>query len=63
MSKLSTTDGTIKLLMKHNIPVTRENYLLLAFAGNPPAEIDGELAEELAEIGISNIVAETKAVQ
>src|ERR1700680_3751851 len=40
-------DGTVKLLEKFGIPVTRENYLRLAFAGNPPQELDGELEAEL----------------
>ena len=29
-------DGTLRLLLEHNIPITRENYLNLAFAGKPP---------------------------
>jgi hypothetical protein len=41
-------DGTIRLLRKHGIPVTRENYLRLSFMGNPPEEpLDGELESEL----------------
>jgi hypothetical protein len=41
-------DGTIKLLKKLRIPLTRENYLRLAFAGNPPKEpLDGEIEAEL----------------
>jgi hypothetical protein len=40
-------DGTVKLLKELGIPVTRENYLRLAFAGNPPQELDGELEAEL----------------
>lgn len=46
---LNPKDGTLALLMEFNIPVTRENYLDLAFAGKP-SELDGETAEELAEI-------------
>jgi len=42
-------DGTIRLLHQHNIPVTRENYLRLAFGGNPPDELDGEIEAELPE--------------
>ena len=52
-------DGTLRLLLEHNIPITRESYLDLAFAGHPPAEIDGELAEELADIGVSNILPDS----
>ena len=40
-------DGTVQLLKKYGIPVTRENYLRLAFAGNPPDELDGEIEAEL----------------
>jgi hypothetical protein len=41
-------DGTVRLLEKFGIPVTRENYLQLAFAGNPPQEpLDGEIEAEL----------------
>lgn len=41
-------DGTVKLLQRYGIPVTRENYLRLAFAGNPPQEpLDGEIEAEL----------------
>ena len=49
-------DGTLKLLLEHNIPITRENYLDLAFAGRPPDELDDETAEHLVEIGVSNIM-------
>jgi len=43
-------DGTLALLRKHHIPVTRENYLRLAFLGNPPDELDGELEAELENL-------------
>jgi len=36
-------DGTLRLLRKYQIPVTRENYLNLAFAGEPPEVLDGEI--------------------
>jgi hypothetical protein len=43
-------DGTLQLMKEHNIPMTRENYLRLAFAGNPPAEpLDAEVEAELPE--------------
>lgn len=45
-----TSDGTQRLLDQFNIPQTRENYLNLAFAGNPPEEpLDGEIEEMLPE--------------
>jgi hypothetical protein len=41
-------DGTVRLLEKYGIPVTRENYLRLASAGNPPQEpLNGEIEAEL----------------
>lgn len=52
-------DGTIALLMEFNIPITRQNYLNLAFAGKPPAELDEETAEHLADIGISNTMPDS----
>jgi hypothetical protein len=52
-------DGTLKLLLEHNIPITRQSYLDLAFAGKPPEELDPEIAEHLADIGISNIMPDS----
>jgi hypothetical protein len=47
---MSDADGTLNLLKKFGIPVTRGNYLRLAFAGNPPQEpLDGEIEAELPE--------------
>ena len=41
-------DGTEQMLVELGLPVTRENYLRLAFAGNPPQEpLDGEIEAEL----------------
>ena len=52
-------DGTLKLLLAYNIPITRESYLELAFAGKPPEELDEETAEHLVEIGVSNIMPDS----
>jgi hypothetical protein len=52
-------DGTLRLLLEYNIPITRESYLELAFAGKPPDELDEETAEHLVEIGISNIMPDS----
>jgi hypothetical protein len=52
-------DGTLRLLLEHNIPITRQNYLDLAFAWKPPEELDEETAEHLAEIGVSNIMPDS----
>jgi hypothetical protein len=43
-------DGTEKILQELGLPLTRENYLRLEFAGNPPEEpLDGEIEAELPE--------------
>lgn len=63
MSKLDFSDGTLSLLLKQGIPITRSNYLLLAFAGEVPEKLDGELEEYLVEIGVSNILPECKVKQ
>lgn len=52
-------DGALKLLLEYNIPITRENYLDLAFAGKPPEELDEEIAEHLVNIGVSNIMPDS----
>jgi len=47
-------DGTVQQLEELGIPVTRANYLALAFAGKPPKEpLDGEIEEMLPD-GIRN---------
>jgi hypothetical protein len=48
------TDGTLRLMTERHISVTRHNYLMLAFMGNPPleplpAEIEAELPWFLRE--------------
>src|SRR5579864_1688887 len=50
-------DGTEKMLVELGLPVTRDNYLRLAFAGNPPQEpLDGEIEAELPlELQIADI--------
>jgi hypothetical protein len=41
-------DGIIQLLRENGIPLTRNNYLAIAYLGNPPAEsLDGEIEAEL----------------
>lgn len=36
----------LEYMKKHNIPLTRENYLEVAYMGTPPVELDAE--EEMA---------------
>lgn len=43
-------DGTQQLLVKCGLdPYNRSDYLRLAFAGNPPAELDGEIEAMLPD--------------
>ena len=41
------TDATLELMKRHNIPLTRENYLAIAYFGNFPEELDAEAEAEL----------------
>jgi len=48
--KRTQLDGTQQLLVECGLdPYNRTDYLLLAFAGNPPAELDGEIEAMLPE--------------
>lgn len=42
-------NDVINTMQKYGIPVTRENYLNLAYFGNPPAELSAEEELELPE--------------
>jgi hypothetical protein len=44
-------DSTSRSLQELGIPITRENYLRLAFAFHPPQELDGEIEAELQDAG------------
>jgi hypothetical protein len=44
--KKMASDIVLDFMEKHNIPLTRENYLDVAFMGTPPEELDAE--EELS---------------
>ena len=35
-------DGLLKLMRRFNIPITRENYLDLAYRGEVPAELSAD---------------------
>jgi hypothetical protein len=43
------TDYVIEFMRQHNIPMTRENYLEIAFMGSPPEELDAEAEFDLPE--------------
>jgi hypothetical protein len=47
---LKSDDGIIEELKGLGLPLTRENYLMLAFAGKPPKEpLDGEIEAMLPD--------------
>jgi hypothetical protein len=37
-----TDDGVLALMRRYGIPETREEYLQLAYMGDPPAELNAE---------------------
>src|SRR5262249_2200273 len=43
----SDTDGLLKWMRRYNIPITRENYLNLAYMGKPPVGLTLQEEEEL----------------
>jgi hypothetical protein len=40
-------DPTLEFLRENNLPVNRENYLYIAYMGNPPEELDAEQEDAL----------------
>ena len=42
-----TTDAVLSLLRRYHLPLTRENYLNLAYMGEPPAHLSQEEEEGL----------------
>lgn len=47
--QLGKSDPVVSLLKEYNIPVTRDNYLELAYLGEPPATLTAEQELELPE--------------
>ncbi len=48
---MPTDDPILELMLRDKVPLTRENYLHLAYMGTPPEEpLDAELEAELPEI-------------
>jgi hypothetical protein len=55
------SDGTVDLLKQLGLPLTRQNYLSLAFAGNPPEEpLDREIEEMIPR---EILAAEKRAIR
>jgi len=51
-------DIVLKAMKKNNIPLTRANYLDIAYMGNPPEEIGGEIEASIPkEIGEAEDIA------
>jgi hypothetical protein len=51
-------DLTLELMKKHNVPLTRANYLAIEYMGSPPDEIGGEIEASIPkEIGEAEDVA------
>jgi hypothetical protein len=44
-----TRDCVLDFMKAHNIPLTRQNYLDIAYMGNPPEEIGGEIEAEIPQ--------------
>ena len=38
-----TNDMVLRLMIEQGVPLTRENYLHIAYMGSPPEEIGGEI--------------------
>lgn len=43
------TDYVLQKMEQYKIPMTRENYLNIAYFGNPPEQLDAEAEAELPE--------------
>jgi hypothetical protein len=53
-----TRDCVLDFMKAHNVPLTRQNYLDLAYMGAPPDEIGGEIEASIPkEIGDAEDVA------
>jgi hypothetical protein len=42
-----TDDMVLRLMVEKGVPLTRQNYLDIAYWGNPPEEIGGEIEAEI----------------
>jgi hypothetical protein len=53
-----TDDMVLRLMVEKGVPLTRQNYLDIAYFGNPPEEIGGEILASIPkEIGEAEDVA------
>ena len=42
-----TNDIVLEAMKRNNIPLTRQNYLDIAYMGNPPEDVGGEIEAEI----------------
>jgi hypothetical protein len=42
-----TDDMVLRLMVENGVPLTRENYLYIAYMGDVPEEIGGEIEAEI----------------
>jgi hypothetical protein len=47
---MAKPDLVLEWMRKHDVPLTRENWLILAYFGTPPAEISAEVNAEMPEM-------------
>lgn len=53
-----TDDMVLRLMIEKGVPLTRDNYLQIAYMGSPPDEIGGEIEASIPkEIGEAEDVA------
>ena len=53
-----TDDIVLQLMIEKGVPLTRENYLAIAYMGSPPEEIGGEIEASIPkEIGEAEDIA------
>lgn len=58
MAKTLTDDMVLRWMIEKGVPLTRENYLYMAYFGTPPEEIGGEIEASIPkEIGEAEDVA------
>ena len=43
-------DDILKFMVEKGIPLTKDNYVEIAYMGDPPAEFDAEIEAELEEL-------------
>ena len=49
LERLRGTDPIVDTMLRHNIPLTREHYLDMAFLGRDPDDLDAEEEEDIPE--------------